>query len=107
MPRALERICLKALAADPRQRYASAAALGCLRRPRCWDKTVRLWNLETGKEIGRLSLSVPVLSVALTKDGRHVLLGSNDGKLRYWDLRAEKESRAFAGPAEIWSMASL
>ena len=39
--------------------------------------------------------------MALTKDGRHVLLGSNDGKLRYWDLRAEKESRAFAGPAEM------
>jgi serine/threonine-protein kinase len=38
-PRALERICLKALAADPRQRYSSAAALGndlrrYLRRPR-------------------------------------------------------------------------
>jgi serine/threonine-protein kinase len=28
VPRALERICLKALAADPRQRYPSAAALG-------------------------------------------------------------------------------
>jgi serine/threonine-protein kinase len=39
VPRALERICLKALAADPRQRYPSAAAFGdelrrYLRRPR-------------------------------------------------------------------------
>jgi tRNA A-37 threonylcarbamoyl transferase component Bud32 len=39
VPRALERICLKALAADPRQRYRSAAALRddlrrYLRRPR-------------------------------------------------------------------------
>jgi hypothetical protein len=39
VPRALERICLKALAADPRQRYSCAAALGndlrrFLHRPR-------------------------------------------------------------------------
>jgi len=64
-----------------------------------WDGTVRLWDLETGKEVGQLSIGAPVLSVALTKNGRHVLLGSNDGRLRYWDLQAKKEVRGFAGPA--------
>jgi tetratricopeptide (TPR) repeat protein len=64
----------------------------------CWDKTIRIWDLGTGKELDRLSIGVPVLSVALTKDGRHVVLGSNDGKLRYSDLQGKKEVRAFAGP---------
>src|SRR5205823_5523951 len=51
------------------------------------DKTVRLWGVATGKQIG-----LPrrhhggVLAVTLSLDGYTVLTGSTDGRARLWDV---------------------
>jgi WD40 repeat protein len=50
------------------------------------DCTVRLWDLATGKEAARFDTPTPVMSLALTIDGRHLVTGHNDGTMRGWNL---------------------
>ena len=63
-----------------------------------WDGTLKLWNLNAGKEIrtfsGHTSL---VSSVAFSPDGKFVLSGSNDNTLKLWDIETGKEIRTFLG----------
>jgi eukaryotic-like serine/threonine-protein kinase len=52
---------------------------------------VRLWEADTGKPLGPAwEHGKPLESLALSPDGRAVLLGSNDGTARLWDARTGK-----------------
>ena len=54
------------------------------------DKTVRYWNLKTGKTIKILKGHIKTIpSVAISPDGKYALSGSGDNTVRYWDLRYE------------------
>ena len=63
-----------------------------------YDKTIKLWDIATGKEIrtfyGHNSL---VESIAVTPDGKYVLSGSWDKTLKLWDIATGKEVRTFTG----------
>ncbi len=62
------------------------------------DSTLRLWDLETGKEVLRLTgHSASVMSVSVTADGRRAMSGSWDGTIRLWDLETGKAVRGFKG----------
>ena len=50
------------------------------------DRTVRVWNLETGQELKRLALPGEIHSLDLTPDGRRALVGLNSGHVLYLDL---------------------
>jgi RNA polymerase sigma factor (sigma-70 family) len=58
------------------------------------DDTVRLWDLLTGKELGRFGTKVDppkvswVLSVAFSPDGRTLASGGMDKKAHIWDVSA-------------------
>jgi hypothetical protein len=57
-----------------------------------WDKTVRLWDAATGKEIRSLSgHSAHVNSVAFSPDGTRIASGSLDNTVRLWDAGTGKE----------------
>ena len=52
------------------------------------DKTVRLWDIETGKEIRRLQGHTDdVNSVAISADGQTIVSGSSDGEIKIWDFK--------------------
>jgi WD40 repeat protein len=52
------------------------------------DTFVRLWDLETGNELGSLPSSDRITAVAYAPDGRFLSAGSNDGTVRIWAVPA-------------------
>jgi WD40 repeat protein/S1-C subfamily serine protease len=66
------------------------------------DKTVRLWELETGRQLAMLSgHTQSVTGVAFLPDGRRALSCSEDGTIRLWDLESGQAVLEFgprAGP---------
>ncbi len=76
-----------ALSAD-RRRAASAS----------WDKTLKVWDLETGDELRTLvGHSGWVTGVALSADGRRAVSASRDKTIKVWDLETGDELRTLAG----------
>jgi WD40 repeat protein len=54
-----------------------------------WDKTLRMWELETGICI-RTMEGQSFDSVSVTPDGRYAVSGSRDNNLRIWSLESGK-----------------
>jgi WD40 repeat protein/tRNA A-37 threonylcarbamoyl transferase component Bud32/energy-coupling factor transporter ATP-binding protein EcfA2 len=62
------------------------------------DYSVRLYDLETGEEIRRLSAhSASVAGLAFSPDGRTALSGAFDSLMILWDLESGTEIRRFPG----------
>jgi WD40 repeat protein len=49
------------------------------------DRTVRIWDPRTGRELRTLKHERPVSAVAFSPDGRRVVTGDDAGVLRTWD----------------------
>jgi len=60
------------------------------------DKTIKVWNLSTGKEIRTLTGHTDAIwSVVLSADGRTLVSGSLDQTIKVWNLSTGKEIRTF------------
>ena len=71
-----------------------------------WDGTVRLWELETRKEVGRLGGDLKrTTAVAFSPDGGRALTGGSDGFVRLWDVESRQELHRFEGLQFVNSMA--
>jgi WD40 repeat protein len=72
------------------------------------DKTIRVWDLASGKELRRLvGHGQPVWSVAVSPDGKLVASGSFEEAacLRLWDLASGQELRRLNGhPSRVTSV---
>ncbi|OGW25893.1 MAG: hypothetical protein A2X55_02890 [Nitrospirae bacterium GWB2_47_37] len=63
-----------------------------------YDKTLKLWDVSTGKEIRTFQgHENTVLSVAYSPDGRYALSGGWSNALKLWDIASGKEIRTFEG----------
>jgi WD40 repeat protein len=73
------------------------------------DKTVRVWSVASGEEMGSLiEQTGPVSSVAFSPDGKRILTGSRDGIARLWDAaRPREEANTFVGHAGPISSAAF
>ena len=72
------------------------------------DETIRVWDLESGKEacapITGHTGGVAALAVA-ERQGRTVIVsGSNDRTIRVWDLESGEPSRMIDVGAQVWSI---
>jgi WD40 repeat protein len=56
------------------------------------DKTIKLWNLETGEEIRTIQgHNDSVHSVSFSPNGKILATGSRDGTIKLWDVETGKE----------------
>lgn len=55
------------------------------------DKTARIWDLKTGKELRKLAVDCwKVQAVAFTRDSRYAATGCNDGTIKVWEVETGK-----------------
>jgi WD40 repeat protein len=87
-------------------------ALGtCIRSPTrllpAPKNTVRLWALESGRELRRFEGHADLIwSVALSPDGRRALSGSEDNSIRLWEVDSGRELFRLQGHTGwAWSVA--
>ena len=63
-----------------------------------WDRTLRLWDVESGKELQVLKRhTAEVRTAAFLPDGQHALSGGWYDTIRLWDLKEATEIRQFKG----------
>jgi predicted NACHT family NTPase len=72
-----------------------------------YDKTLKVWDAETGQEMltleGHSSL---VMSVSFSPDGRRIASGSIDNTLKVWDAETGQEMLTLEGhSSSVWSVA--
>jgi WD40 repeat protein len=62
------------------------------------DATVRLWDVETGKELRRFEGHTEWISgVAFSPDGRQAVTTALDRSMRLWDVETGRQIRSFSG----------
>jgi WD40 repeat protein len=69
------------------------------------DRTARLWDLTTGKEVRQFKGHTSwIHALAFAADGKHMLTGGGDHTARLWDVNTGKEIRRFTGhTGDIWA----
>jgi len=86
---------------------------GCLLASASIDKTARVWNVDSGELLLTLKpegfihytssgpvtnpISVPVIAVAFSLDGKWLATGGADRTVRLWDVASGKNIRTFQG----------
>ncbi|KAJ3331124.1 hypothetical protein HDU76_004033 [Blyttiomyces sp. JEL0837] len=72
------------------------------------DKTVRVWDLRTGKEMRRFEgHKVLATCVCFSYDGKFVVSGSGDKTIRLWDIATGKELKKFEGNSKAVSCVDI
>ncbi|KIJ36610.1 hypothetical protein M422DRAFT_179127 [Sphaerobolus stellatus SS14] len=68
--------------------------------------TIRIWDAETGKNVGEPleGHTDLVVSVAFSPDGKHIVSGSDDKTIRIWDAETgENVGEPQTGHVSLWS----
>ncbi|OAX37489.1 WD40 repeat-like protein [Rhizopogon vinicolor AM-OR11-026] len=70
------------------------------------DSSLRVWDLESGAQIGDdwRDGGVAVLAMALSPNGKTVVAGSNDGTMRLWDIKTGVVTKLTGHTKSVWSV---
>ncbi|MBD2344218.1 WD40 repeat domain-containing protein [Anabaena subtropica] len=71
------------------------------------DKTIKVWNVDTGKVISTLQGHTDVVrAIALTSDGKTLISGGGDNKIKIWNLQKFHLKRTLiSASVPVWSVA--
>ena len=70
------------------------------------DRTVRLWDLDASRELGRFAgHSKKVNAVAVSPGGNLVLTGGDDAAVRLWDIETRESLATFAHDGRVNAVA--
>jgi uncharacterized protein (TIGR03067 family) len=73
-----------------------------------FDGVVHLWDLHTGKEVGRLrGEKSTIRSIAFAPDGKTVTCVNDAGRVRLWDVASGRLMQSFPGLSESMRLATL
>jgi len=61
------------------------------------DRSIHLWNTETGDRIGSFTHNAAISNFCLTKDTRCMISGDSTGTVYLWDVYAGKKIKEFEG----------
>jgi WD40 repeat protein/tRNA A-37 threonylcarbamoyl transferase component Bud32 len=66
------------------------------------DKTIKLWNLKSRKEIRTFSGHKGIIySIAMSPDGQTIVSGSHDNTIKVWNLKTGQEIRTLKGHSSL------
>jgi len=51
------------------------------------DGTIRFWNVQSGKQVGIIQAHRPVMSLAVSNNGKHLACGLTDAVVKMWTLK--------------------
>lgn len=70
------------------------------------DKTARIWDAETGREVSILKgHASDVITAIYSPNGRHIVTGSYDTTAKLWDARTGRELVTFKGHIKpVWTV---
>jgi small GTP-binding protein len=54
------------------------------------DKSIKLWDIQTGACLKTIKTKQTIWTVAVNVKGTHAIIGGHDGKLTFWDLDTAK-----------------
>src|SRR5260221_375855 len=79
---------------------------GCLLASGTGDRTVRLWDVASGREVRRLEgHTAAVWGVHFSPDGRLLASGSSDRTVRLWEVASGREVRRLEGHTSgVWGI---
>jgi WD40 repeat protein len=60
-----------------------------------WDKTARIWEASSGKQLLTMTCKGNIWAVAFTPDDQTLLTGDFAKRLRFWNTRSGKEAPSF------------
>ncbi|MDY6973796.1 MAG: hypothetical protein SV775_15960, partial [Thermodesulfobacteriota bacterium] len=68
-----------------------------------WDNTIKVWNVETGRELDTVRIpNWSVNAVAITPDSHRLVFATTDQRIRVWDMETNQQVAIIALDGVPW-----